>query len=348
MKSVYKTKTPEATIELGVQLAARLMPDSNVLLFGDLGSGKTHFTKGIAKGLGISEMVKSPTFAYVNKYDLEAGPHVYHYDLYRLEKGQDFESIGLTDTMHDPHAINIIEWADRMEGYMPKEYVRIDFRSLGDHHEISIKFEDPEMAPDELVEKFWDDWATPMHVRAHCKQVANVATQIGQALIDANILVNIDLVNTAALLHDMARVCDFNKLERDKFHEVVTDEKWNKWVDLRKQFKGMHHADVAAGALAEEGFTKTAEVVRLHNSLAILEEPEKFSYLEIAVLFYADKRVKHDEIVNLAERFRDGRERNGKYDDPKTRTMFEEVERRTHELEAQLFDALNIKPSEIN
>lgn len=330
-----------------MQLASRLMPGSNVLLFGDLGSGKTHFTKGIAKGLGITEMIKSPTFAYVNKYDLESGPHVYHYDLYRLEKGQNFESIGLADTMHDPHAINIIEWADRMEGYMPKEYVRIDFRSLGDHHELTFTFEDPEVAPEELVEKLWDEWVTPMHVRAHCKQVANVATQIAEAFASSNILINAHLVKTAALLHDVARVCDFRTLERDKFHEEVTDDKWTKWVDLREQFKGMHHADIACGALADEGFLKTAEVIRLHNFFSILEEPEKFSYLEIALLFYADKRAKHDQIVSLQERFNDFLHRYGQHDDEETKEKWNEVKRITFELEQQLFEPLNLGPADI-
>lgn len=353
MKTIYKTKTPQQTIELGMQLASRLKQGISILLFGDLGSGKTQFTKGIAKGLGITKLIKSPTFAYVNKYILKTRSSkletltFYHYDLYRLEAGQDFESIGLEETMHDDHSINVIEWADRMAGRTPKGYIRVDFRNLADHHEIAIKFEDSEIVPDELVDKFWKDWVTPLHVRAHSKKVTEISLQIAQALIEKNILINLDLLNTAGLLHDMARVCDFQKLDRTKFHEEVTDEKWAKWVDQQKQFKGMHHADVACGALAEEGYNKTAGLIRLHNSLSILEEPEKLAYLEAAILFYADKRVKHDEVVSLAERFRDGRERHGKYDDPKTQTMFEEVERRTFGLEQQLFSLLDLRPEDI-
>ncbi len=347
MKTIYQTKTPEQTIELGMQLASRLKPGISVLLFGDLGSGKTHFTKGIAKGLGIEGIIKSPTFAYVNKYEVQKGINFYHYDLYRLEVGQDFESIGLEETMHDNHSINVIEWADRMAGRTPKEYIRVDFRNLADHHEIAIKFEDPEITPDELVDKFWEDWTTPIHVRDHCKKVTDVSLQIGKALVEKNILINLDMLNTAGLLHDMARVCDFTELDRTKFHEEVTDDKWEKWVDLRERFKGMHHADVACGALAEDGYNKTAELVRMHNSISILEEPEKLAYLEVAILFYADKRVKHNEVVSLAERFRDGSERHGKFDNLKTRTMFKEVEKRTYELENQLFSLIDLKPEDI-
>ena len=61
MKSIYQTKTPEETIELGIQLASRLKPGISILLFGDLVSGKTQFTKGIAKGLGIKAH-KKPNF----------------------------------------------------------------------------------------------------------------------------------------------------------------------------------------------------------------------------------------------------------------------------------------------
>ena len=347
MKTIYKTRNPQQTIDLGIQLATRLIPGDSILLFGDLGSGKTHFVKGVAKGLGVNNTVKSPTFAYVNKYHLESGTDLYHYDLYRLKAGEDFESIGLEETMHDGRSINIIEWADRMVGRHPENFIQVNFRSLADDHEIAIKFEDSAIVPDELVDKFWDDWATPMHVRAHCKKVTDVCLQIGRAYVEKNILVNLDMLNTAGLLHDMARICDFTELRQEAFHEIVTDEKWKKWTDLRDRFKGMHHADVACGALADEGYHKTAELIRLHNSLAILEEPEKLAYLEVAILFYADKRVKHDQIVDLTERFRDGRERHGKYDDPRTRSKFEEVEERSFELEKELFKNIDIKPADI-
>lgn len=331
-----------------MQLAARLSGGSNVLLFGDLGTGKTQFTKGIAKGLGIPDLIKSPTFTYVHQHELKNGHHFYHYDLYRLDSGEDFESIGLEETIHDPHAINVIEWADRMGGAHPESYIQIDFHSMGQGHEISIKWEDPEIAPDELVEKFWDDWATPLHVREHCKQVANVAVQVAQACAAANIMIDVNRLYTAGLLHDMARVCDFTELDESHFSEEITEEKWEKWKNLRKRYAGQHHADIAYKDLSDQGFRKTAELIRLHNSLSIIEEPEKLEDRETAILFYADKRVKHHETVDLAERFRDGRVRHGKYDDPKTRSKFEEIEKRTFELEKRLFAPLSISPDQIS
>jgi len=347
VKSIYTTKTPEETIELGMELASRLSPGSAVLLFGDLGAGKTHFTKGIAKGLGISELIKSPTFAYVNKHDITPNLHFYHYDLYRLNTGDEFHSIGLEESLQDPHSINIVEWADRLDGIHPKEYIRIDFRSFIDHHEIDIKFEDAGVVDDELVEKYWNDWHCPMHVREHQKQVAKVGVELGKALVEKNIIIDLSLLNTACLLHDMARVCDFLTLDRTKFTEEITDEKWAIWQDLREQFKGMHHADIAAGALLEDGYNKTAELIRLHNTLSILEEPEKFGLLEIAIVYYADKRVKHDEIVDLAERFRDGQERYKHHDDDEQKDLHRKAEEATLELEKQLFDLVDISPESI-
>lgn len=354
MQTVYKTRSPKETVELGAQLASRLEPGISVLLFGDLGSGKTQFVKGIAKGLGIKKIIKSPTFAYVNKYQIKSGSlqlianGFFHYDLYRLQAGEDLESIGLMETMHDGRSINVVEWADRMAGFAPKEYVRVDFKVHADHHEIVIWFEDPEILPDELIDKYLKDWATPTHVQAHCKEVTNVCLQIGRALVSKNIFVNLDLLYGAGMLHDLARVADFQGLDRDKFHEKVTEEKWVKWVDQQKKYAGHHHADVAAKILAEDGYLKTAELIRMHNSLTILEEPDKLeASLEAAILFYADKRVKHDEAVSLTERFRDGRERHGKYDDPRTREKFDEVEKRTYALERRLFALIDLKPEDI-
>jgi len=159
--------------------------------------------------------------------------------------------------------------------------------------------------------------------------------------------VDLNLLQTSCMLHDIARVCDFRELERDKFVEEVTDEKWQKWVKLREQYKGTHHADIAFKQMGERGFTETAEVIRLHKSTAILDEPEAFDSLEKKIMYYADKRVKHTEIVDIKERFRDGRERYGKYDDTVATERFEEVEKRTFALEVELFESLDIRPGDI-
>ncbi len=352
MKSVYKTHSPEATMDLGMQLAARLQPGDVVLLFGDLGSGKTHFTKGLAKGLGIKKPIKSPTFAYVNEYEVPGGKsnssqltahswNLFHYDLYRLQDGGAFNSIGLEDTLNDPEAINVIEWADRLAGYAPKNHIRVDLKAGDDCHEVQIDFADQQVVPMTLVDKYWADWSTPKHVQNHCLKVAEIALELANKMMDNGVLLNLNLVQTAALLHDMARVCDFRTMKRENFDEIITDEKWEKWLDLRKQYAGKHHGEIAASALQEVGYLKTAEIIQWHNYDSILKAPEKFNSLELALVYYADKRVKHDQEVSLDERFADARIR---YPDTneESKAYRLKVEKAVYELEEKL---LGITPS---
>lgn len=346
LKAIYNTKTPEETIELGEKLGYRLKGGDLVLLFGDLGSGKTHFVKGIAKGLGIDETIKSPTFAYVNNYRLQTTDYkLCHYDLYRLEKGDDLSSLGFKETLEDEKAINVVEWADRLIK-LPDKYIRIDFATKKDHHRIKIEFFDPETVPANMIEKFYEEWGTPLHVRTHIKQVTNVATQLANAFIKKNEIINLNLLYSAVMMHDIARVCDFHELNKDNFIEEITDEKWEKWKDLRKKCAGIHHANVARDFFKKLNYLKTAELIYAHKSRVIAEESGLLNTLEKKIIYYSDKRVKHDEIVSLKERFRDGWERYGEYDNTQTRKLFEDVEKRTFELEKELFEGLDIEPGD--
>jgi tRNA threonylcarbamoyladenosine biosynthesis protein TsaE len=365
VESIYTTKSPEETIELGKRLAYRLTPGDLVLLFGDLGSGKTHFIKGIAEGLGINAVIKSPTYAYVNRYPITQFPipnsqlnpkseirnpkyNLYHYDLYRFEEGADISSIGFEESLEDPNAINVVEWADRLGDRLPKKYISVKLDGAGNKRSIKIKFVSPAILSETEIYKYYEEWATPMHVREHCAKVTEVAMKIAQAYIHQGEIINLNLLYPACMLHDMNRVCDFRKLVRSRFEEEVTDEKWEKWQSCRREYKGMHHADITAKIIGERGFTETAELIRLHRSDYIVEQPDAFASIEKKIIYYADKRVKHNEIVSLKERFRDGRERYGKFDTPEEKKLFEEVEIRTKKLEKELFDGIGIKPADIN
>ncbi len=338
------------------------------MLFGDLGLGKTHFIKGIAKGLGIEMTIKSPTYAYVNQYPIEgpikspidrnsgsqsigssmSPPLVfYHYDLYRFSEGNDLSSIGYDESLGNPTAINAVEWADRLGGHLPRTYVKVGLEGGAEARKISIEFIDPRIPTKLTIHQLYDEWATPQHVRAHIKQVTHVAIQLAQAFIEQGEIINVNLLYAASMLHDISRVCDFSSLDRNQFKEEVTDEKWKKWQACRRDYKGMHHADIAFDQFTKLGFSEVAEVVRLHKSLNIVDEPDSYDTLEKKILYYADKRVKHDEIVDLDERFRDGRERYGKYDDRQTRERFEQVEKKTRQLEKELFKGLKIGPKDI-
>ncbi|CAM3559378.1 tRNA (adenosine(37)-N6)-threonylcarbamoyltransferase complex ATPase subunit type 1 TsaE [Erysipelothrix urinaevulpis] len=104
----YKTKNVQETIELGKNFAQSLERGVVIFLQGDLGAGKTAFTKGIAKGLEIEDVVNSPTFTILKEYDGRL--NLKHIDAYRLE-GVDSDSLGLYDLMDDENVV-VIEWGE--------------------------------------------------------------------------------------------------------------------------------------------------------------------------------------------------------------------------------------------
>jgi tRNA threonylcarbamoyladenosine biosynthesis protein TsaE len=106
--------TSEAeTFRIGKELAESMPAPAHVLLYGDLGAGKTSFTRGLAAGFGLAdtEEVSSPTFTLINEYP--GSRKIYHIDLYRIETGR-LEGLGLDEIFDDTRAAVIIEWAERL------------------------------------------------------------------------------------------------------------------------------------------------------------------------------------------------------------------------------------------
>lgn len=110
-ESTYTTNSPEETEGLGVSLAGELMAGDIVGLIGGLGTGKTRFVRGIAKGLGSKGYIKSPSFTIINIYEGGRLP-LYHIDLYRIGKEDEFESSGIEEYICAA-GISVIEWADK-------------------------------------------------------------------------------------------------------------------------------------------------------------------------------------------------------------------------------------------
>ncbi len=125
----FVTDSPEATIELGRQLAGEL--SGVVLLIGNLGAGKTTLTKGIVEGRGVAsaEAVSSPTFALIHQYGGESP--VFHIDLYRLDEAREVETLGLDDLFHSG-ALVLLEWAERFPELLPVQRTEIRLRTLED------------------------------------------------------------------------------------------------------------------------------------------------------------------------------------------------------------------------
>lgn len=122
MKEIESFK-PEDTYNLGRKLGEEAKPGDVFTLIGDLGVGKTVFTKGLAKGLGISEPVSSPTFTILQVYE-EGRLPFYHFDVYRIGDISEMDEIGYEDCFYGD-GVCLIEWADLIEDILPEKYRRI-------------------------------------------------------------------------------------------------------------------------------------------------------------------------------------------------------------------------------
>ncbi len=127
------TNSEQETIELAQNIESEKFSNMIICLEGDLGSGKTVFTKGIANGLGIDENLTSPTFSIIKEYHGEYP--LYHMDVYRL-KG-DLSELGIQEYFYKG-GIVVIEWADMVEKYLPKERLNIKIKITGENTRLFI------------------------------------------------------------------------------------------------------------------------------------------------------------------------------------------------------------------
>lgn len=134
------TKSEKETYNLAKKIASKMHGGEVLCLVGDLGAGKTAFTKGIAVGLGISNTITSPTFVLMKVYNLRSRLlTLVHIDAYRLFDGEQLLHIGVGDYFNNPNCVTIIEWADRVKDIWPKKVILINFKVLKDNkREIKI------------------------------------------------------------------------------------------------------------------------------------------------------------------------------------------------------------------
>lgn len=130
----------EDTYQLGVTMGSQAKMGDLYCLNGDLGVGKTVFTQGFAKGLGIEGPVNSPTFMILQEYEGSRLP-LYHFDVYRIADVEEMEEIGYEDYFYGD-GVCLIEWAERIEEILPQEYkvitIKKDLKKGFDYREISI------------------------------------------------------------------------------------------------------------------------------------------------------------------------------------------------------------------
>ena len=134
---VYTTNSPVETEAIGAALGKILTPGAIIAYRGDLGAGKTAFTRGLAKGLGYADSVTSPTYTIVNEY-LGGRLPLFHFDMYRLHSSDDLWSIGWDDYL-DRNGVCAVEWSENVDDAMENAiYITIE-KLEGDSRRITIE-----------------------------------------------------------------------------------------------------------------------------------------------------------------------------------------------------------------
>lgn len=122
----FETFSEEETFALGEKIGRAAKPGEVYTLIGDLGVGKTVFTQGVAKGLGITEPISSPTFTIVQVYE-EGRMPFYHFDVYRIGDVEEMDEIGYEDYFYG-EGISFVEWADLIEELIPDDRIKITIK----------------------------------------------------------------------------------------------------------------------------------------------------------------------------------------------------------------------------
>ena len=138
--TVYESHGEEDTFALGLKLGSDARPGQVYCLNGDLGVGKTVFTKGFAKGLGIDEVISSPTFTIKKSYE-EGRIPLCHFDVYRIEEEDEMEEIGYEDEFYGD-GVSLVEWAENIRGILPEDAVEVtiekDLEKGFDYRRITV------------------------------------------------------------------------------------------------------------------------------------------------------------------------------------------------------------------
>lgn len=122
-----KTNSEEETAALGAVIGKVLADGDVIALHGDLGAGKTHFVQGIAQGMGITDVIASPTFTILHYYDHT--PALQHFDFYRLEQEYELDNLGFDDYLYS--GVTVIEWSEKFAGRLPDSAAHITIEKTG-------------------------------------------------------------------------------------------------------------------------------------------------------------------------------------------------------------------------
>ena len=151
-----KSRAVEETEALGEALGRVVVSGDVITLDGDLGAGKTAFTRGLARGMGLKGRVTSPTFTIVNEYnDARGVARLFHFDTYRLTSSDDFYDAGL-DEYFDRDGVCAIEWSSVIEDALPEKRIAISISGTGDERTIKICYSEKDISKIDEVKRQMD------------------------------------------------------------------------------------------------------------------------------------------------------------------------------------------------
>jgi len=138
MKNTIISNSPEETFSLAENLGKNIDTPSVIALYGDLGAGKTIFTKGLAIGLGIEEDITSPTFSLMESYQGEKT--LYHFDLYRIENLNEFDNLRFEEYW-EGDGVSVIEWPEKAGDLLPEKRINVFIEYIDENRrEITVEY----------------------------------------------------------------------------------------------------------------------------------------------------------------------------------------------------------------
>lgn len=320
----------ETTASAGVSLARTLYTlPVTIGLKGELGAGKTTFLQGLAKGLGITSRITSPTFALEQRYQTEHFGEFLHLDLYRLTENEAGE---LVAGSAENNGVRCIEWADRSAAVLAECSIVISLAENPPHtgRILEVTYRDAAIPSREDVLTWRRELKLPELIGKHSDAVASVCETLGTHLLKRGKLLRPMLLKRSAELHDLLRFVDFHP-QHPKLFAPPTDAQHQLWESWKRRYPGMIHEAAAAAFLRERGFPAIAKVIETHG---LRVPPHVHTTIEQILLFYADKRVKLDQIVSLQERFDDFAHRYGNDRIEESKLWL----RQSKEIERELFE----------
>ncbi len=158
---ILTTSSVEETMDLGHAIGSSIDEKTMISLSGDLGAGKTHLTKGIARGMGIREEVTSPTFAIIQEYKIEDKGlfqplDMYHFDLYRITDEEELYHIGYSDYLNKD-ALIILEWAQNVRAALVPDRLDISLEYTGEDNKRKISLEARGPSSERLLKKIGEN-----------------------------------------------------------------------------------------------------------------------------------------------------------------------------------------------